>query len=252
MSRIRVVARVGAFRSPRSPFVVISAAAHFVLLLLIVFFPTLGSGKRTPQDFIVVTLTPGPPPVQSVRSAPEAAPEPAERTPPEGVRVEEKIPEPKPPEKKKKVQEPKPEPKKTPPPQEVPVQRPAVEPPPDENPPPGEATGGGGIDAEVSFPDLDDIEFAWYRDRLSAALKSHWRRPILERQYESLSVVVTLEIQRDGSVRNPQIETGSGVPSLDRSALRAVRDADPLPPLPPNWRRPSMSARFVFRWYPER
>ena len=35
-----------------------------------------------------------------------------------------------------------------------------------------------------------------------------------------------------------------------RVADLAVVESDPLPPLPPNWREPRMSARFVFTWYP--
>jgi TonB family protein len=48
-----------------------------------------------------------------------------------------------------------------------------------------------------------------------------------------------------------RVEQTSGVPSLDRSALRAVADATPLPPLPKNWGPPVLPATFVFRLHPE-
>ena len=35
--------------------------------------------------------------------------------------------------------------------------------------------------------------------------------------------------------------------AFDRSALRAVADASPLPPLPLEWREPTLAAAFVFR-----
>ena len=48
-------------------------------------------------------------------------------------------------------------------------------------------------------------------------------------------VVITFEISRDGSVKNPQIAQRSGNSTLDFSALRAVTDAGPFPPLPSNY-----------------
>src|SRR5579863_52471 len=45
-------------------------------------------------------------------------------------------------------------------------------------------------------------------------------------------VVITFDIQRDGSVRNAKVAQRSGDANLDYSALRAVTDAAPFPPLP--------------------
>jgi protein TonB len=47
--------------------------------------------------------------------------------------------------------------------------------------------------------------------------------------------IITFQIARDGSVKNPQIAQRSGNSTLDYSALRAVMDAGPFPPLPPNY-----------------
>ena len=95
------------------------------------------------------------------------------------------------------------------------------------------------------------MEHAWYRDSVAMALRNHWMRPILQGVWQSLEVTVAFEIQRDGSARNLRIESSSGAPSLDRSALRAVADASPLPPVPQSWRDPVIQARFVFRLHPE-
>jgi protein TonB len=67
----------------------------------------------------------------------------------------------------------------------------------------------------------------------------------------SYEVTVAFDIARDGSVLGLRIDQPSGIESLDRSALRAVRDASPLPPLPRTWSGNVLSARFVFRLYPE-
>jgi protein TonB len=47
--------------------------------------------------------------------------------------------------------------------------------------------------------------------------------------------VVTFQILRDGTVKNPQLVQRSGNSTLDYSALRAIMDAGPFPPLPPNY-----------------
>lgn len=95
-----------------------------------------------------------------------------------------------------------------------------------------------------------DLRFAWYRASVTVALQQRWIRPVLEDAREALSVTVTFEIERDGSVRDVEIETSSGVPSLDRSAIRAVEQAAPLPPLPAGWDEAPFPARFEFRWSP--
>jgi TonB family protein len=64
-------------------------------------------------------------------------------------------------------------------------------------------------------------------------------------------VTVAFDILRDGTVENLVVAQSSGVASLDRSALRAVVDASPLPPHPSTWRDASMPATFVFRLHPE-
>jgi TonB family protein len=242
--RVRLVARFGGFRSPAARFVAGSAVAHLVLALGIVLWPGWRPSPRAVQEFIVVTPVALP-----------GEPEPAPEAPAEEVRVSSRVPEPAP--------VPKPEAKR-----QTPPERPKPKPPKKAAPAPARdaptAPAAGGPAARPAAPagavsgstiqslDVEDLEFAWYRDRVSAALKSHWRQPILEGVSSSLSVTIGFEVVRNGAVRNPEIELTSGVPSLDRSALRAVIEADPLPPLPSNWREPAMPARFVFTWYPPR
>jgi protein TonB len=59
-------------------------------------------------------------------------------------------------------------------------------------------------------------------------------------------VVVTFEIQRDGSIRNPQIAQRSGNGTMDYSTLRAVSDAAPFPPLPPQFSGSSAHVELQF------
>jgi protein TonB len=59
--------------------------------------------------------------------------------------------------------------------------------------------------------------------------------------------VITFDILRDGSVKNPQIAQRSGNSTLDYSALRAVMDAAPFPPLPPQYSGSSTNVELRFR-----
>lgn len=112
-----------------------------------------------------------------------------------------------------------------------------------------EAVGGPG--ASVAAMEGGDSRMGWYRSAVTAKLYSNWQRPLLSGMTEELQVQIVFEIQRDGSVSGLRIEQSSGVPSLDRSALRAVSYATPLPALPASWRESSLPASFVFRLYPE-
>jgi protein TonB len=153
-------------------------------------------------------------------------------------------PKPKP---RKKKEEKKPQPEPTPAPPAG-----AAGPPPssesDTFQGPDGLEGGG---SSIAATEVGDVRFSWYRDSVTAALYSQWRRPVLAGLLEPVEVRVTFEILRDGSVRSLRIEQASGVASFDRTALRAVSDAVPLPPLPANWDEPTLPATYVFRLFPD-
>jgi len=111
--------------------------------------------------------------------------------------------------------------------------------------------GSAAAGASVSALEIGGAAFAWYRSSVANALYGHWRRPIVTGIGEPIEVRVAFEIMRDGNVRGLRIEESSGVPTLDRSALRAVSDAAPLPALPSMLSEPYLPASIVFRLYPE-
>jgi protein TonB len=98
--------------------------------------------------------------------------------------------------------------------------------------------------------DVAGTQLAWYRAAVVASLQSRWIRPVLDGVRGTLSVTVTFDVDRDGTVRNVKVDASSGIPSLDRSAIRAVEEASPLPPLPSGWGQPPFAARFEFRFTP--
>jgi protein TonB len=218
-----------------------SMLVHVLIVATMLALPAFKKKPHFPENALIVELAPAAsarPPAAKV-SPPVKAPAPE---PEEGVRVETKEPP-------KQLKPPEEKPKEKPVPQSLPA-----EPEPQEQQAEGEGPEMfGGPDAGHSIAPLEggDLEFAWYRASVTSALYSNWRRPILSGIHDPIETSVAFEIMRDGTVVNLRIEISSGAPSLDRSALRAVTDASPLPPLPAQWRESRLDAQFVFRLYPE-
>jgi protein TonB len=233
-------------------FVLGSLATHVLILVVLIFLPSLRGRRSMPESALIVDLVPIATSAPTAASPAVAPPQPAAPvTPAEGVRVETSVPERTPePVKKSPPEEPEPRPREaaTPPPQSAPPSPPA-----ETQPAPGEAGGGSGVTGATieAMEGAGDFELGWYKASVTAALFGQWRKPILEGMTEPREVRVTFDILRDGRVADARIDESSGVPSLDRSALRAVTDASPLPPLPASWSENRMSAGFVFRLYPE-
>jgi TonB family protein len=63
-------------------------------------------------------------------------------------------------------------------------------------------------------------------------VSSNWQKSYIDPNVRSAPrAYIQFEIQRDGSVANEFVKQSSGVPSLDRSGLRAIK-ASHFPPLP--------------------
>jgi len=59
-------------------------------------------------------------------------------------------------------------------------------------------------------------------------------------------VYVTFDILRDGTINGVQVTQSSGIPEVDRSAVRAVVASSPVNPLPPDYSGGSLAVKFYF------
>ena len=256
---LRVVVRLRATGSRLVRYVYGSAAAHGLLVAVIVLVPLTRRSTAPPMDATVVALA-GPIGGSSVAApkpvaAASAAPKPAAPPPPKEAHAVKEIPAP-------KTKAPVDKPKKTPPKPE-----PAAEPQTESAPAPpthaaetgnagtGAATHGAGPAAATTGVTASlgsgDPSLGWYGAAVKAALESAWIKPYLEDQGQVVSVVVAFDIARNGATKNLRVVTSSGIPSLDRSALRAVMEASPLPALPPTWNEEVLPATMRFDLSPE-
>jgi len=74
-----------------------------------------------------------------------------------------------------------------------------------------------------------DFKFPMYTDRMIQLIGTRWFRP---QSKDAPLTKVYFEIERDGRIRKVELQQPSGNGTFDRAAIRAVREASPLPPLP--------------------
>ena len=117
-------------------------------------------------------------------------------------------------------------------------------------PPPVEAGGGGGRGLSVGentyggAPGIPaDFHFTYYIERMLALIESRWYKPSVP---PGARARVRFVILKSGKVEGIQLEESSGISSFDRAALRAMYAANPLPPLPPAYGKPSLTIHLSF------
>jgi protein TonB len=103
-------------------------------------------------------------------------------------------------------------------------------------------SGGAGVGVNNAFGN----QFGAYADLVVQRVTQKWQTSGLAGLHLPMAVI-TFDISRDGSVKNPQIAQHSGNSTLDYSALRAVTDAGPFPPLPANYSGSSTSVELRFQ-----
>jgi TonB family protein len=92
--------------------------------------------------------------------------------------------------------------------------------------------------------------YAWYVASMRQRISSNWLlAPISSTILSAPRCYLTFEILRDGTINNVQITQSSGIPEVDRSALRAILASNPLPPLPPDYAGGSVNVQFYFDFH---
>ena len=193
----------------RSPYF-ISFVIHFVLILMLAFWPALKKPILPPSQTIQIRF----------RAAAQAAlPE---------AKAETQIPKP------KKIEKPVPpgpklvnkikEPKKMPPKQEPPKTEGKEEQKKTTAPAAANTPFGETVLENPNFP------YTYYLEQMLNKIDQAWENPV--RSDLPLSTVIYFRIQKNGSVTDLQIEAPSGFSSFDNACRRAILSSDPFPPLP--------------------
>ena len=108
----------------------------------------------------------------------------------------------------------------------------------------GDGTGGIAV-GDGAFGE----RYGRYVESITRRISDNWIQSLIASDVRSAPrIYVNFEILRDGTIVNERIEQGSGIASLDRSALRAIFASNPLAPLPADFRGRSVSVRFWFEY----
>ncbi len=100
-------------------------------------------------------------------------------------------------------------------------------------------TGTSPIPAQggVIASERTDLRFKIYYTIIWGKIKEGWILPEgFVRNREDLEAVISFRILRDGKIKDVKFENPSGNAYFDKSVLRAVEKANPLPPLPGGYR----------------
>ena len=105
----------------------------------------------------------------------------------------------------------------------------------------GYGPGSGGIGGY--FP------YAYYVDLLRNRISSSWYNSLVAPGLKGKYVAgVYFIVRRDGEVSDLRLENSSGIVSLDLSARRAIENAAPFAPLPPDFPSQYLVVHFEFEW----
>ena len=98
-----------------------------------------------------------------------------------------------------------------------------------ERPATPDAQGGAGpANASVSA-DMPNFPYPWYISQVRGALWNHWSSRMPRGGGEAMAEFTIL---RNGAVTDLRVESSSGEKTFDDTAVSAVQDAAPFPPLP--------------------
>lgn len=104
-------------------------------------------------------------------------------------------------------------------------------------------SGGVGVGPNSVFGN----RFGAYADLVVKRVTEKWQTSGMAGMRSAPQVIVTFDVLRDGSIRNAKIAQRSGNTTLDYSSLRAVMDAAPFPPLPPEYDRSEANVELHFQ-----
>lgn len=247
---------------------ILSTSAHLLCLLLVIVIPNCTLRRRRKVEHKIYTfalIDPATVTMKKTTGAPASAPlKPAPR-PPKKDAVKVKREEPK---KKEKRPEKKPEKKKAKPAfskktiaEKIKEQLKKIEEEsksewvePDKaeellKPASKEKIAEQGIAGLLNTGDFLNVS---YNDAVASLIYQAWQPPSkTPADKEEVTTVVRFKIARDGAVSNARVEKRSGSEVLDASALQAIKDSSPLPPLPDDFTGDSLEVVMTFVPVPE-
>jgi len=107
----------------------------------------------------------------------------------------------------------------------------------------GAIGAGGNVGIGGATFDQPDFNYSYYIERMLVTIGTNWFKPALT---VPTSPIIRFRILRDGTLTEVDVERASGLPFVDRAALRAVLASSPLPPLPSEFAGDHLGVHLIF------
>jgi TonB family protein len=229
-----------------------AAVALHGLLVAAAFATRIARAEREFPDYVAVHVLPAT--ALGVERPRPTPPEPAPAPPVEP----EPAPEPPPPEPDPEIPvlpreevdrepEPAPPPKPAPRPEPRPAEPTRADRSESATGPLGSPRGTPGgrpdLGAQVFGPAGASFPYDYYLDQMLARIRQSWARPPVQ----GIEALLTFRVLRNGEVVEVEVRESSGSRAFDLAALRAVRNASPLPPLPASYREDVLTVNLIVR-----
>ena len=101
--------------------------------------------------------------------------------------------------------------------------------------------------------DTQGVDFGPYLQRVLQEVKEHWYELIPESaEMKKGKLALEFSIMPDGHVQGLTLRLSSGDVALDRPAWGSITGSDPFPPLPTEFKGPSLDLRFRYYYNPDK
>ena len=108
-------------------------------------------------------------------------------------------------------------------------------------------TGGGEGGMAFGSGGAFGGRFPWYVESVQRRISSNWMLSGVDPSVRwAPRVEISFDVLRNGTVVNIQMTRSSGIPSVDRSAIRAIQDSSPLDRLPSDYPGDKVFVEFWF------
>lgn len=229
-------------RRQQTAAVVAAFTIHALLVTAAFAVPRLTRGEREYPEYVAVHVMPAsalgperPRPTPQTPEPPPPAPEP-EPVPPPPPKPDPEIPV---------LPSEEPEAKRPPEPRPAPSPQPPAPAPeePDSGAARGSSAGGSYLGARVVGAGGASFPYDYYLDQMLGKIRQSWMRPPVQ----GIETLITFRVLRNGEITEVEIRESSGSRAFDLAALRAVRNASPLPPLPTSFREDLLTVNLIVR-----
>ena len=107
--------------------------------------------------------------------------------------------------------------------------------------------GGDGFGGGYGQIGLSNFPYTYYLQAIQDKISSNWVTALIRSgAIGNLASEASFKIYRNGRISDPEILTSSGNQTMDLSAIRAIRNSSPFPPLPRDYEDEYLIVRLIF------